>query len=96
MDKKVTGIVAYLTIIGWIIAYIAGDKEGAKFHLNQGLVIAICAIINSIIGYIPLVGWILSWIISIFLLVCIIIGIVGAAQDQEKEIPLLGSIKLLK
>lgn len=96
MDKRVTGIVAYLTIIGWIIAYIAGDKEGAKFHLNQGLVIAICAIINSIIRCIPLIGWILSWIISIFLLVCIVIGIIGAAQDQEKEIPLLGSIKLLK
>ena len=29
MDKKTTGIVAYLTWIGLIIALVAGDKEGA-------------------------------------------------------------------
>lgn len=37
MDKKTTGIVAYLTWIGLVIAFVAGDKEGAKFHLNQAL-----------------------------------------------------------
>ena len=52
MDKKVTGIIAYLTLIGWLIAYLAGDKEGAKFHLNQALVLAICNIANVIIGMI--------------------------------------------
>ena len=41
MDKKTTSWVAYCTFIGWIVAYCAGDKEGAKFHLNQGLVIAL-------------------------------------------------------
>lgn len=96
MDKKITGIVAYLTIIGWIIAYIAGDKEGAKFHLNQGLVIALCAIINNIIGMIPIIGWIASLVISILILVCIVIGIISAAKDEEKEVPILGSIKILK
>ncbi len=96
MDKKVTGIVAYLTIIGWIVAYLAGDKEGAKFHLNQGLVIALCAIINNIIGMIPVIGSIVSFIISILILVCIVIGIIAAAKDEEKEVPILGSIKILK
>lgn len=95
MDKKVTGIVAYLTIIGWVIAYIAGDKEGAKFHLNQALVLALANIINSIIGMIPIIGFIASWIISIFLLVCVIIGIIAAAKGEDKEVPLLGSIKIL-
>lgn len=96
MDKKLTGILAYLTIIGWIIAYVAGDKEGAKFHLNQGLVIAICSIINYIIGMIPFIGTIASFIISIFILVCVVIGIIAAAQDQEKEVPIIGSFKILK
>lgn len=96
MDKKVTGIIAYLTLIGWIIAYVAGDKEGAKFHLNQGLVLALAGIVNNIIGMIPILGAILSLVISIFLLVCMVLGIVAAAQDQEKEVPFLGSIKILK
>lgn len=34
MDKKTTSIVAYLTWIGLIIALCAGDREGAKFHVN--------------------------------------------------------------
>ncbi len=95
MDKKVTGIIAYLTLIGWLIAYLAGDKEGAKFHLNQALVLAICNIANIIVGMIPLIGGILSSIISIIILIFAILGIVYAAQDQEKELPIIGSIKIL-
>lgn len=94
MNRKTTGIVAYLTIIGWLIAFIAGDKEGAKFHLNQGLVISIGYIISRIIGRLPFIWWV-SYILDIFLLVCVIIGLVGAAQDQEKEAPLIGGIRLL-
>lgn len=29
MNKKTTGIIAYITWIGWIVAFCAGDKEGA-------------------------------------------------------------------
>ena len=56
MDKKVTGVVAYLGIIGWLIAYLAGDKAGAKFHLNQSLVLAIAevalGVLRAILGLI--------------------------------------------
>lgn len=96
MNKKTTGIVAYITWIGWLIAFFAGDKEGAKFHLNQALVIWLGYIVNVIIGYIPFVGGILSAVIGIFLFVCFILGLVSACKDEEKEVPLLGQIKLLK
>ena len=56
MDKKTTGIVAYITWIGWIVAFCAGDKEGAKFHLNQALVIFLAQIVASVIRLIPYVG----------------------------------------
>ena len=39
MDRKMTGVVGYLTWIGLLIAFVAGDREGAKFHLNQALVL---------------------------------------------------------
>ena len=41
MDKKMTGIVAYITLIGLILAFCIGDKEGAKFHINQALVVTL-------------------------------------------------------
>lgn len=96
MDKKVTGIVAYITIIGWIIAFLAGDKEGAKTHLNQGLVLGILEIIGGVIGFIPLVGGILGTIIGIIGLVFAIMGIYYAATDKEEELPVIGAIHLLK
>lgn len=96
MDKKTTGIVAYLTLIGLIIAFVAGDKEGAKFHLNQALVLVLANIILGMVGAIPLIGWLVSIVGGIFVFVCWIIGLVAAIQDEEKEVPLIGGIKILK
>ena len=96
MNKKTTGIIAYITWIGWIVAFCAGDKEGAKFHLNQALVILICQIVAAVINYIPYVGGIVGTILSIFLFVCWIMGLIYACQEQEKEVPLIGQIKILK
>ena len=100
MTKKATGIVAYISIIGWIIAFLAGDKEGAKFHLNQALVVDVAMIVFNIVAgilaIVPIVGAILSLVISIALLVFWIMGLVYAIKEEEKEIPLLGAIKILK
>ena len=96
MDKKITSVVAYLTWIGLIIAFVAGDKDGAKFHLNQALVIWLAGIILGIVAVIPILGWIVGLVGSIFLFVCWIMGLVYAIQEQEKEVPILGKFKLLK
>ena len=95
MDKKVTGIVSYLTIIGWLIAYLAGDKEGAKFHLNQSLVLGICELVLYILNWIPIIRW-FAWIISLALLVFWIMGLISACKEEEKPLPLIGGIKILK
>lgn len=48
MDTKATSIVAYLTWIGLLLAILAGDKEGAKFHINQALVILLFSLLSII------------------------------------------------
>lgn len=88
MDAKTTSIVAYITWIGFFVALLAGDKEGAKFHLNQALVI----LIFFIPVFIPCLGQI--W--GIFMMVCWILGLVAAINQEEKEVPLIGRIRLLK
>lgn len=96
MNKKTTGIVAYITWIGLLVAYLAGDKEGAKFHINQALVITIASLISTVFGMIPVIGWLFGWIISLFVFICAIMGLVYAIKEEEKEVPLLGKIKILK
>lgn len=88
MDTKTTSIVAYISWIGLIIAFCAGDSEGAKFHLNQALVIYLF----TLLGIIPCIGWI--W--TIFMLVCWIMGLVAAINQEEKPVPLIGNITLIK
>ena len=86
MDKKTTGIVSYITLIGWLIAFCAGDKE----------VLYLASLINSIIiSRIPICGWAVSGILSIVFFIFWIMGLVYACKDEEKELPLLGSIKIL-
>lgn len=96
MDTKTTGIVAYLTWVGLLIAFLAGDKEGAKFHINQSLVIILFTIAGGIIMVIPVVGTILGGLWSLFMIVCWIMGFVGAIKEEENEVPLIGKIHIIK
>lgn len=100
MDKKTTSWVSYVTFIGWIIAYLSGDKEGAKFHLNQSLVIwlgyLIVFVANKILLFIPIIGWLAVLAAYVFLLVMWVMGLIAAINQEEKELPLIGQIKLLK
>lgn len=96
MNKKTTDILAYITVFGLIIAFVAGDREASKFHLNQALVIWLISIASGVVAIIPIVGTIVGLVVSIFCLVCWIIGLVGAVQGTENPAPLIGKIQLLK
>ncbi|MGN0347737.1 MAG: hypothetical protein ACI4DU_10695 [Lachnospiraceae bacterium] len=89
MDKQTTDIVCYLTWIGFLIALCAGTKEESKFHLNQALVLIIATAIGAII---PILGWLIDLVLFVFW----IMGLVSAINGEEKPIPLLGSIHILK
>ena len=99
MTKKVTDIVSYLTIIGWLVAFLAGDKENSKFHLNQSLCLAIIELVLGVagatLGRFFLFGIVLD-LLGLGVFVLAIIGIVYAVQEQEKALPLVGGIQLLK
>ena len=88
MDARTTSIVAYITWIGLLIAIVAGDKEGAKFHLNQALVIFLFSLLSPF----PCIGW--AW--GIFMVVCWIMGLIAAINQEEKPVPLIGGITLIK
>ncbi len=95
MSKKLTGIVSYLSWIGWIIAFAAGDREGAKFHLNQSLVLLLANLVCGVISHIPLIK-IVAGLINILLVVCWVMGFIHACREEEKEVPLLGGVRILK
>ena len=95
MDKRTTDIVAYITFLGWIVAFVAGEKEEAKFHLNQALVVDLTFIVFVVLARIPIIG-IVAYLLQIAVLMLGIMGLVYAVREQDYEIPLLGCIKLFK
>lgn len=95
--------VSYLTIIGWIIALIMynDSQKGntiVRFHIKQSLGLWIVAflfwVVLIILAIIPILGWVVAVIITpifyIGLLVLWIMGLIYAAQGEEKHIPLIG------
>lgn len=95
IDKRTTDIVAYITFLGWIVAFVAGEKEEAKFHLNQALVVHLTFIVFVVLARIPIIG-IVAYLLQIAVLMLGIMGLVYAVREQDYEIPLLGCIKLFK
>ncbi len=97
MDAKTTGIISYLTIIGWVIALVAGEKSDyVTFHINQSLVLMLGAVIASALNVVPFVGGILASLGGLFIFVLWILAFIGACQGEQKEAPLIGSIKIMK
>lgn len=101
--NKVMGILAYLSWLVIVPLLAAKNSKFARFHANQGLVLAIAEIIAvvilGILGRIPMIGWIFRIAESLVSLACFIIailGIVNAANGRAKELPIVGSFKLLK
>ncbi len=107
-SNKAMAILAYLSWLVLIPLFAAKDSKFARFHTNQGLVLAIAeiayaivvAILNAIFIFISFrLAAVMSTIFSIAslaFLVLAILGIVNAANGKAKELPIIGSIKLLK
>lgn len=97
--NKAMAIVGYIIPILFFIPLISDAKNSpfAKFHANQQLNLLLAAVIVNIVGgVIPFIGWfIILPLGSIFLIIVAIMGIINASKGEMKELPLIGSFKLL-
>ena len=91
MSNKTMGVLAYF--IFFLPLLVDSKNEFGRFHANQGLLVLILSIVASIVGSIISI---LGWVGSILVLVLAIIGIINASKEEMKELPLIGSIKIIK
>lgn len=92
-EGKTTAIIAYITLIGLIIAFVMNnDKKNtfAAYHIRQCLGLALTGVAIYVIGVIPFLGWIVSIFGTIFLIVLWAMGLIAALNGQKKPVPLLG------
>lgn len=104
MSKKATDIVCYLSPLGFILAFLLGDRTFSRFHMNQSLVLILTDIILGLIGriteWIPFfITGLLAQILVVFLsFVAFLIwlkAIWSAIRGVETPMPLLGGIHLI-
>ena len=107
-QNKLMAVLAYLSWLVIIPILAAPKSKFARFHSNQGLVLAITeivwwiatAILNVILYAInwrlgSIVGTLLG-VFNIVFFVLTILGIINAANGKAKELPIIGKIRILK
>ncbi len=107
-QNKVMGILAYLSWLVLIPIFAAPKSKFARFHANQGLVLAITEIAWWIVtGIVSTILYNISWtlgslfgtllgLVNLVFLVMLVLGIVNAANGRAKELPVIGKFKILK
>lgn len=92
-EGKTIAIIAYITIIGLIIAFIMNNEKKnsfATFHIRQCLGLGLTSLALGVVNIIPILGWLISIFGSLFLLVLWVMGLISALNGEEKPVPLLG------
>jgi uncharacterized membrane protein len=85
--------VAYITIIGLIIALILNQEKKdpfAGFHIRQSMGIFASSIGLSLVALVPLVGWIVAIVGSLLILVLWVLGLINAIGGHMTPVPVLG------
>ena len=92
-ESKKIAIVSYLTIIGLVVALILNNDKKldfANFHIRQSLGLTFTSIALMIVGVIPILGWIISFLGVFFLFYLWVVGLISAAKERRRPVPLLG------
>lgn len=98
---KAMAILSYFGILSLIPYFSEKNNQYVRFHAVQGvnlfivntILMAVSSLINNFVG--SLLSWPFS-IASTFLWILEILGVVYAAKGEQKELPLISKIKIVK
>lgn len=95
VEGKSTATIAYITLIGLIIAFVQnGEKKNkfASYHIRQSLGLMCTGFVLALVNVMPFLGWIISILGVIGLMVLWFMGFMNAINGKEQPIPLLGNL----
>ncbi|SHI47504.1 DUF4870 domain-containing protein [Aquimarina spongiae] len=89
---KTAAIVAYITIIGTIIAFFMNNDDKnqfASFHIRQALGVNISFyVLGALVTIFD--SWPISTAFYVFIMVLWFFGLITAIREEQKTVPLLG------
>lgn len=79
-------MLSYLNILV-LIPLIAGkNRPFITFHAKQGLALLAVSVVGVFSFYLP----VFPWLFTLFVLICIIFGLVNVFTSKERRLPLIG------
>ena len=105
-SNKIVSIFAYLNLLILIPVFVAKDSQFAKFHVSQGvnLLVAhfaywvLAELVMLVFAWVPIVAEIVGLFMGVLNLgICVltIIGICNVLNGKAKELPIIGSWKIV-
>jgi uncharacterized membrane protein len=91
-QAKSTVWLAYLGILFLIPLLTLKENAFAKFHVKQGIILTILGVAIWVVAWIPFIGWLLGFVVWIYILVMIIMGIVNSLGGKYWKMPILGGL----
>lgn len=102
MDNKTSAEVGYLTIIGWLIAYVFGEKprnEFAVYHFKQAFGVSLLwflyFLIIGVLGILKVIPFEFRYYYNapgFLFLILLIIGLVNASGNKQVPVPIFGKM----
>ena len=108
-ENKVISCFAYMGLLFVMPLWGASDSPFARFHANQGMVLFINEMVLSIMVFVShilvmcnvlpdamrVVRTVLLLILYLMMFIFVIFGMVNALRGKAKELPLIGSIRII-
>ena len=105
-DNTLMGVMSYLGPLVLIPIFAAKGNSFIRFHANQGLVLFIAEILwyvlLELITHLPyllifsILYDVVYYVGICFMLLMIILGVISIVKGEEKELPVIGSIRIIK
>jgi uncharacterized membrane protein len=97
-NKVISGF-AYLGILFFLPLVACPNSKFGRFHANQGLLIFICQLIVGAIGrgfwFLLFIGGMIHTVLYICVFLLLVFGMVNTFNGKAKELPIIGTIKLI-
>ncbi|WP_276168481.1 DUF4870 domain-containing protein [Zobellia alginiliquefaciens] len=92
-NDKTIAILAYITIIGLVAAFVMNNEkkqEFASYHIRQAVGLCVTGLALGVIGMIPILGWVINFL-GVFVLVYMwVMAFMNALNGKEAPAPILG------
>ena len=92
-NDKTMAILAYVTLIGLIVAFVMNNEkkqEFASYHIRQSLGLCVTGLALGAIGMIPILGWVINFLGIFVLLYMWVMAFMNALNGKEAPAPILG------